>query len=445
MERRGKAYRTIACIVAAIICCTSNMTAQKIWSLEECISYACNNNISVKQQELAHRQNLDNLTQSQLSYIPNVNLSIGHNFNWGRSVDMQELVIIKNKLTQATSASANLSTPLFNGFSNYFNIKNNKLQIEISAQNIEKLKNDISISITRAYLQLLLSKQLLSNARVSYENILNQRNKTEKLVNAGSQPYSSLLEIEAQVASENAQVVSAAGTVQSNILALTQLMNIPYSEDFEIAAPPSEMVPQIYKIHSFNDIYHSTLSLPEIKSAEYALESSKVKLSQAKWGRFPSISLSAGYGSYYSSAAESAFKQQFIDNRNPSIGIGLSVPIFNGYQAASRVKSAEIGVQNSIFELQARHQTLQKEVQTAIIEADNAYQKSVAAYENLRAMEESFRMSEQKYENGAITSTDYIIAKTNVTKARAEYELARFQYIFQEKIIDYYKGIPITL
>lgn len=438
-------YQIFALLVVAMIFSSLHCVGQKRWSLEECIQHACQNNIQVQQQELTLEQNTNALKQAKLSFIPNVSLSVGHNFNWGRSVDMQELIIINNKLTQATSASANVSTPIFNGLSKYYNVKTSKLQIEISEQNIEKLKNDITINVTKAYLQLLLSKQLLENAKTNYEQIVTQRNKTEKLVNAGSQPYSSLLEMEAQVAGEKAQVVSAQGSIRTNVFALCQLLNIPYTEGFDVEMPQLSDSPQLPKSYSFNEIYLSTTALPEIKSAEYTLESNKLKLSQAKWAQLPSISLSAGYGSYYSSAADKAFKQQFIDNRNPSIGLGLTIPIFNGYQAATKVKSAEIAVQNSILELQSRHQVLQKEVQSAIIEAENTYQKSVAAYENLKAIEESFRMTEQKFENGSITSTDYIIAKTNLIKARSEYDLARFQHIFQEKIIDYYKGIPIRL
>lgn len=440
-----RAYKSIATALL-LFCASIGAWGQnlKLWSLEECIRYAWDNNLQVKQQELMHKQNLNNLIQSKLSYVPSFGASASQNFNWGRSVNMQELKIIEH-LTMSTSVSLSASTPIINGLSKYYTVKSNKLQYEISGLNIEKLRNDISINITRAYLQLLLSKQIYENALLSKESIVNQRERTEKLVNAGSQPYSSLLEILAQEASEKVQVVNAAGDVQTNILTLTQILDLPYNEAFDIVTPNIDSLISDVKVFSLNEIYNNAKHLPQIKSAEYQLSNSKVLYSMAKGALFPSVSLSAGYGTFYTDAAEAAFKDQFSNNRNPSIGISLNIPIFNGYSVATKVKNAKLSVQNSEIDLLTQHQELLKEIQSAIVQANNSYEKSLAAEQNMKAMEESFRMTEEKFEKGAVTSTDYLISKTNYMKAQSEYYQAKFQYLFQLKIIDYYKGTPITL
>ncbi|MDD2292859.1 MAG: TolC family protein [Bacteroidales bacterium] len=431
------------CLILTTIACHGQ--SSKIWTLDECISYAWDNNLQVKQQEIVHEQDINNLKQSKLSYIPNFSASMGQNFNWGRSVNIQELQIIENKLSMATSASISASTPLIDGLSTYYTVKSNAIQAEISELNIEKLKNDISLNITRAYLQLLLSKQVYDNAMLSYENIVAQKEQTARLVEAGNRPYSALLEIEAQVASEKVQVVNAVGNVETNTLALSQMLDLPYDEAFDIVSPNIDSLMSGYNALTVSDLYSTAKTLPQIKSAEYALDNSHVQLSMAKGALYPSISLSAGYGTFYSDAAEGAFKEQFIDNRNPSIGISLNIPIFNGYQAGTKVKNARLNVKNYEIELSTRHQELLKEIRSAITEANNCYERTIAAEQNMRAMDESFRMAIRKFESGAITSTDYITSKTNYLKAQSEYYQAKFQYIFQIKILDYYKGIPIKL
>ncbi|MFA5325378.1 MAG: TolC family protein [Bacteroidales bacterium] len=432
-------------LLASMIFLSFTVYGQKLWTLEECIKYAWENNLQIKQQEIAVEQSKNTLKQSQLSYFPSVSGSIGHNFNWGRSVDMQELIIIENKLTQATSASLSASLPVFNGFSKHNTIKSNKVQLNIANLNIEKLRNDISLNIAKAYLQLLLSKQIQQNTLVSFNSIEKQRERTAKLVEAGSQPYSSLLEIDAQVASERVQVVNANGQVETNTLTLVQMLDLPPAEKFDIVTPDLEMIVSKFQGESLENIYDVALKLPQVRSTQYALDNSKIQLSMAKGALYPSISISAGYGTYYSDAAEGAFKQQFNDNRNPSVGIGVSIPIFNGFQANTKVKNARLSVKNSEIDLKTKHQDIYKEIQSAVSEARNCYEKYLASEQNVRAMKESFRMAEQKFESGAINGTDYIISKTNMIKAESEYYQAKFQYIFQLKIIDYYKGIPIIL
>ena len=167
------------------------------------------NNLEIKQKTLIAEQDRNTLNRSKYDFLPSVSGSVNHNFNWGRSVDMQELVIIQNRMTQATSASIGTSIVVFDGLNKWNTVRSNSLTLQISIEQIEKLKNDISANITRAYLQLLLSIEIYNNAAVNYESILSQVEKAEKLVQSGSSLYGSFLEISAQAASEKANLVSA--------------------------------------------------------------------------------------------------------------------------------------------------------------------------------------------------------------------------------------------
>lgn len=422
--------------------------AQDIWSLEKCIHYAWENNLQVKQQELNVESSENTLYQSKLSYIPNFNASLGNNFNWGKSVNLQDLEKVYGT-SMSTSASLSASISLLDGLSKINTVKSNKTAVDISIQEVEKLKNEISISLTKAFLQVLLSKQILSTTRENFVSISHQRDRTEKLVNAGSQAYSSLLDIESQMATERVQLVTAENNVKTSILTLMQMMDLPYSDQFDVFAPSLDDAVPMITLESIDSIYTAALVLPQIKSAELNLQKSKYALSLAKGRYYPTISLSAGYGTYYSYnstiAENKPFFQQFDDNRNPSVGLSLNIPIFNSWQVATSVRNAKLGVKNYEIDLKSKHQTLYKEIQSAVLDAASYYEKYVASEANLKAMQESFRYTEQKFNVGAVNSTDYTVAKTNLFKSQSDYYQAKFQYIFQLKIIDFYKGIPISL
>ncbi len=428
-----------------------SLSAQDVWTLERCISHAFEHNLSIKQQSLEVTRSENDILKSQLDFVPSVNASIGHNFNWGRSVDLQNLEIIQNQLSQSTSASASASIALLDGLSKLNTLKSSRKSLEISIQEVERLKNEISISIVKSYLQILLSKEVLSAAMENFISIEQQRDRTKLLVEAGSQPYSALLDIESQLATERVQVITAESQLTSNSLALQQLLDLPYSSDFTIATPDIESLIAGQTLPEVEDIYAEALDLPRIRSAEIALEKSELDLKVAKGQYYPKIHLNASYGTFYSSSSYAPdgstypFWNQLRDNINPSIGLGLSIPIFNNWNVKSQVRNAQISKSSREIELDLRKQDLYKEIQSAAIDAQRYFREMEAARINMDAMAESFRYVEEKFNLGALNGTDYTVAKTNLFKAQSAYYQAKYQYIFQTKILDFYQGIPLTL
>lgn len=320
------------------------------------------------------------------------------------------------------------------------------MQLEISQQQVEQLKNEISISITQAYLQVLLAKEIEKTALESYNSVAEQVERTRKLVAAGSQAYSSQLEIQAQLATEKVQLVTAQNNVRTNILTLIQLLDIPTDSNFLISTYDNQNENiRPFNEDNINNIYGTALSLPQIKSSELTLEKSKLQYKIQKGAALPRISFSAGYGTYYSDGQSQAFFSQFNDNRNPSVGFGLSIPIFNGWRSNTAIRNARISVKSSEIELKKAHQTLYKEIQQAYNEALSCYEKYKAAQQNMESARESFGYTEKKFDLGMLNGTDYTVAKTNLFKSQSEYYQSKFQYLFQLKILDFYKGIPIKL
>lgn len=421
------------------------LSAQKRWSLEECIKYAWDNNLSIKQQEITVEQSENNVLQSKLRYLPSLNASLSHSMNWGRSVNMQDLQIIENKLSQSTSTSLSASVNLFEGLQKSNDLKSKKVVREISVQEVSRIKNQISIEISRAYLQILLSKEILQTAVQSLESVKQQAERTGKLVNAGSIAYSSLLEIEAQLATERVQVVNAQNQVNNSVLALKQLLDLTRETDFDVESPNLDFMIDSFAGESVEQLFEQSKTLPQIKSADLNYKNSNLQLAIAKGASYPTISFSAGYGTYYSDSKEDKFMDQFDDNRNPSIGFGLHIPVFNNWQSNTAIRNARLGVRKAEIDVRNTEQVLYKEIQQANSDALGYYEKYKASLQNVKAMEESFRYVQQKFDLGVLNATDYTVAKANLFKAQSDLYQAKYQYVFQLKILDFYKGIPITL
>lgn len=437
-------YRKILFFVVAILVCNS-LHSQKKWSLEECIRYAQENNLQIKQQQNAVLVAGNNLQAAKLEYIPSVNASMNHSMSWGRSVNLNDLEIIENKMSQSTSMNLSASIPLFEGMQKHNTVKSNVKQLEIAQTNVEKLKDDISISVAQAYLQVLLSREIEKCAIESYRGVEEQVARCRELVDAGNQAYSSLLEMQAQLANEKVQVVTAGNTVRSNILSLAQLLDMENPLDFDIEVPDTEYLALSFIEEDIMAIFRTAAQLPVIKGAELALEQSQLQYKIQKGAALPTLSFNAGYGTYYSNNQSSAFFRQFDNNRNPSMGFSLNIPIFNNWRSNTSIRNARVNIRNSELELERTRQNLLKEIQSAYNEALASYERFNASKENMNAAKESFKYTEEKFNAGMLGGTDYIVAKANLYKAESEYLQSKFQYIFQLKVLDYYKNSPLTL
>ena len=336
------------------------LSGQKRWSLEECVRYAWDNNLRIKQQELSIEQNENNLAQARLNFIPTLNASLSHSMNWGRSVNVQDLQIVENKLSQSTSASARAAVNIFEGLTKKNDIKSKGVQLEISHQEVERLRNDISVEIARAYLQILLSREILKTAELSLKSVEEQLARAKKFAEAGSVAYSTVLEVEAQLASERFQVVNASNQLKSSLLNLSSLLDLQGETPFDVEDVNVDNLVKEFRGESVDELYRLSLALPQIKSAELNLDNAGLQLAIAKGRALPSVSFSAGYGSYYSDSREQGFFDQFNENRNPSLGFGLSIPIFNNHQIKTSVKNAKLGVKSATYEVRSRQQMLYK-------------------------------------------------------------------------------------
>lgn len=462
-------------IILTCFLCTGY--SQDKWSLENCIRYALENNIQVKQQELDTRIKENSLLQSKLDLLPSLNGSYGHSYSSGRALDQTTYEFQENQTISSGNLNANASVSLFGGLQKIQTIRENRLNLMASLKDLEKFKNDISLNIAAAYLQIILNTELL-NAAINQLDITNQQVvRTEKLVDAGSLPKANLLEIQAQSAAEELQVVNAQNQLDIAYLNLIQLLELESVTDFEIEIPVIEIPENEEVIGNVDEIFNLSRNiLPQIKSAEYKLKSAEAGLNIARGRRSPQISLSGIYYTGFSDARQRItynyestvigqtsggenvtalmpvpdynsypFQDQLSDNIYKSLSLNISMPVFNGWYVNNAISNAKILIMNQQYNLQYTKNLLYKEIQQAYADARAALKKYKASEKALIAMEESFSYTKQRYEVGLVNTVDYNAAKNQLSNTRSDLLQSKYEYIFKIKILDFYQGKPISL
>ena len=443
-------------LFTGILFISGKVDAQKIWSLEDCINYAIENNIQIKQSELDIERNKVDLLQSKLNLLPTLNGNTSFSYNWGRVLD-QTTYLYFNKETNQGNFGADAGIILFNGMQNINTIKQNQIDFLASQYDADKMRDDISLMLTAAYLQILFDKELLRVAREQVSMTNEQIERTSKMVEAGTLARGSLLEIQAQGAKEELNVINYENLLDLAYLDLLQILDLKADEEFEIEIPDLNIDLQM-ELLPINEIYeYALLNQPVIKSAELNMESSQKDIALARGGYYPTLRMGTGWGTNYSNQfrkwdteSESftdviPFGDQFKDNQTTYLGFSLNIPIFNGYQVSSSVSKAKINSDNAEYNYELTKNTLRKTIEQAYSDAKGAYKSYKATESSLYSFEESFRYTEQKFNVGLANSVEYNISKTQLTAAESELISAKFDYIFKTKILDFYLGKPLTL
>jgi len=448
-----KWFVSLCCIAGVVF----RVSAQEAWTLEQCISYAYDNNIRLKQQELSVAYSKNNLLQSKLNLLPHLSASSSFSSSKGKVLDENTYKIIDGETVYSLSGSVGGSVTLFRGLQQKNSIDNNMYSLMSGIQEVEKLKNDLSINIALFYLQIIHAQEQLVVAENQLNLTLLQVERTQTLVNVGSVPEGNLFEIQSQAAREELQVITARNTLEISRLNLAQLLDLESQNDFQVAVPDFSNINILELTHSVDDLFAvAETVLPEIKAAEYSLKSMEKQLSIARGYRSPTLSLSGGYSTRYSSAAAKynpvTFEEisyplwdQLKEGVNSYIGLQLNIPIFNGWNVQTNVKNAKLNVQNHQYLLDLSKSTLYKEIQQAHADAVASLKKYIASNKAVAYMEEAFRYTEQRYEVGLVNFVDYSTVKMRLTSAQSDLLQAKFEYIFKTKILDFYNGQPITL
>lgn len=464
--------------VLFILMFVANVTkAQQQWTLQQCIDHAMKNNISIKLALLNNELNKAILTQSKANALPSLNFGGNNTYNFGRTIDRYTNQFA-NTQVQSVNVGLQAQWNLFNGFQNYRTIQQNQLNILSGKYDTDKTRNDISLNIANAYLQILFAKQLILIANNQVNITKEQLDRTRKLVDAGSVPKGNQYDVESQLAGEELQLITAQNQFDMANLSLALLLDIKTTEGFSIASPEMPDPNSLPINFTSQQVYNAALgNQPGIKSAEAKIQSASKGIAIAKSAIIPSIAFNASYGTGYSGLSQQLLRldsaiatigytaqgqevyspsfvpvyekkplsSQFKDNVNKSFGLTLSVPIFNNLQTYTNITRAKINMESAKLKRDQAVLDLERTIQQSYTDAVGALKKYNATEKSLLALRESFKYTEQRFNVGMTNSVDYNTKKNTVLKAESDLLQAQFDYIFKLKVLDFYMGKPISI
>lgn len=420
----------------------------KAWTLEECILFGLENNIAVKQYELAKENQEITVETTRLSRLPDLNANLGQTFYFGRTPDRDG--VYQDQTGSNASLGVNTSVTLFNGFRISHQIKAEKMELLAAVEDLSRAREELSLAITGYYLQVLLARELLLIAREQLELNRQQIEQTQLLVVGGKSPESDLYEARSSFAQQQVQVTDANGNLQLALLELAQSMNLQDMEGFEVAVPDvSELMQQEANMLVMPEraFMHSVAERPAIKAASYRLQGSERQLQAARGAYYPSLNLGAGYSnSYYynyrlaSGLSNASLADQLAQNSAQSIGLSLGIPLFNRMATRNLVRSARLQVKNQELLLDKAKQDLYKEVQQAYYNAVAAFEKYKTSETATEAAQMAYRYEEQKYAAGRSNIYSFDMSRTRLASARSELAQSKFNFLFRSRILAFYNG-----
>lgn len=432
---------------------TISAEAQDTWSLKRCVDYALQHNIGVKQQDVQKR--LADLTymQSKLQRIPALSGSANAGYTDGRSASLTDNSYV-NQTYFSASGGLNLQGNLFSWFAQQRTIAANRYTAEANSFLLEKARNDLAFNVATAFLQILLNIEQVKvneeNVRLTTSNLEN----TKKLVIAGSVPESNQADLEAQLASDSTNLVTAKNNVILSILQEKAYLNLGFEIPFEpevpenIAslplAPLQEMGPEM--------VYSAALTnYPQVKSDELMIKSAQKSWQATKSQLYPSLGIQGGLNTYYANNYFDRnnklipFNEQIDNTFRKTIGIGMNIPIFNGWQQRTAVAKAKATIQNQELTRDLNRQKLKQDIYTAHANAVAALQKFHSTTTGVMAAQKAYDFATKRFNLGLMNTIDYITTQSKLYQAQTNRVIAQYDYIFKMKLLEFYRDQKISL
>ena len=434
--------KVLTCLVFAVLL-SQPLSAQQSWTLRQCADYAIKHNISIKQKDNQRKQRDIQLSTAKNSRLPDLSASASESFSFGRGLTLDNTYT--NRSTSSTSFSLGTSVPLFTGFKIPNQIKLNQLNLEAATKDLEKAKNDIRMQVAKAYVQILYDTEIAEVAHRQIAIDSAQVVRLEAFVQNGKSSQAALSQQQSTLAQARLTATQADNNLQLSILALTQLLEFPSPEGFSIVRPAFSTTPATSLAGVSPDaIYQEALAMkPEVQAEQLRLTASERSIKIAKAALYPTLNFSAGLQSnYYKTNGMQAdpFATQMKNNFSQYIGLNLNVPIFTRFQARNSIRSARIDYDNQQLQLENVKKTLYKEIQQVYynaVAADSKYHSSEAA---AQSSQDAFTLMQAKYENGKANITEFNEAKNNYLKAESNLVQARYELLYQNALLDFYRG-----
>lgn len=415
----------------------------KKWTLEECVDYAIKNNISIKQSELDLKtSDIENM-EAVGGFLPTLNANANYSINTGASINPVTNQF-QNQTFKSFSAAANSGITLFNGLANWKTLQRSKLNKIANSYRLDKMKDDIALSVANSYLQILFNKEqlkVLNNQNtITKENIV----RTQQLIDAGSLPAGDIFELQATDATQQQQIISTENTLLISKVALCQLLLIEDYSTFDISDEDIDLPLTDLSNESQQTILAKAKeSVNDIKIALSNVELAKKDVSISRSSYLPTLSGFVGYNTRWSESPFFNFIDQLSLFDGTAIGLQLNVPILNGFATKGRVQRAKINQQRSEYQLKQAELNLESNVYQAYNDVINAKKSYEAAQKTLESRSQAFNFSKERYQVGLLNAFDFSQSSIALDNAQSEVLRTKYDYIFRAKILEFYFGIPL--
>lgn len=436
-------------VVCALFFAFSSLAQQKKWTLQDCVNHALENNITIKQGENTLLTNEQNIIASKGSFLPSVGVNAGHNIGIGtQRIDIGNTQVIVDRTSHSTSLGLNASQTIFNGFQLTNLYQQSKLNLETSKLELARIKDDVSLNVVNAFLNVLFNKENLQTAKAQLEFSKKQLEQVKSLVDAGVQPRVNIYDTEATLSTDEQNVTLAENNEALALLSLSQLLQVPFEsfnvEVLDIGSPSeallySNIAPILnYALENRN----------EIKIAEKNIENAQLGTEISKSGYLPSVTLGYGFNTnaFFSNVIqnEQAFLEQLNNQKGHNLNINVNIPIFSRFQNKTNVAKSKIQEENSKLNLEQAKLTLEANVQRAFTDAKAAFKAFEAAKKAMAAQELSFSNSQERYTFGSMNSFELDQARIRLVNSQASLINAKYDFVFKTKVLDFYMGKSLT-
>ena len=417
------------------------------WTLQECLDWALEHSLTVKQSELSLAQQEIQTNTADNSWLPNVSGSASERLSFGRGLTADNTYTSAN--TTSTSFSIGGSMNLFDGFATPNNIALARLNLEAATKDLERARDDIRVAVARAYVQVLYDYEIVDVARKQIELDDAQVARLEAMAATGKAAQAEVSQQKASRAQSGVTLVQAENNLRLALLDLAQLLEFTSSEGFSVERPTVAVENILLDLPE--RIYADAVETrPAVQAEEIRLKGTEKSLKIAEGARYPSLSLSAGLGTDYYTTNNSAYPQdtfwnQLHNNFSQYVGLSLSVPIFSKFQIRNNIRSAKVQQELQQIQLDKTKQSLYKEIQQAWSNAVAAEAKYRSSSEAATAAEDAFRLTQAKYENGKASITEFNESRNQLLKTQSDRVQATYEYLFQSKLLDFYRGSSLSL
>ena len=433
-------------LTLAALALAGSIRAQQGWTLDRCIDYALENNIQIRQSDIAAQTRDVDLNTARSNRLPGVSASASQSWSFGRSLTIDNTYANTN--TASTSFSIGADMTLFAGGRVSGNIHNAQLGLEAAKADLERIKDDVRVQVAQAFIQIVYNRSILDVARNQVTIDSMQVERLDALAAIGKASSAEVASQRATPAQSQLSVTQAQNNLSMSILTLTQLLELPSPEGFDVIQPDADAI-EFSIPDSPEQIYAQALDIkPAVKSEEIRLQQASNSIDIAKGGYYPTLSLSAGAGTgYYTSSNRTSdnFGSQMKNNFGPHVGLNLSIPIFSRNNNRNNVRSAQLNMMNQEMQLDNVKKQLYKEIQQAYYNTVSSKSRYESSQEVQTSAQESFELMQAKYEGGKASITEFNESKNRLVTAQADVIKYRYEYLFNTALLEFYRNSSFEL